>query len=78
MSRRIARLERALGVQLFRRTMRRMEMTPAGALFLARVQPGLELLQQAHDETARTTEGAKGLLRVAYRPTVAVRLRPRC
>ena len=76
MSRQLARLERALGVQLFRRTTRRMEMTSAGAVFLARVKPGLELLQQAHEEALRTTAGTEGLLRVAYRPAVAVHLLP--
>jgi DNA-binding transcriptional LysR family regulator len=54
LSRQIRRLEDELGVQLFRRTRRRVELTQAGALL---VPEATKILKQA-EHTARVAQGA--------------------
>jgi DNA-binding transcriptional LysR family regulator len=63
-SRRVTRLERALGVSLVRRSPRLVTVTEDGAAFRARVGRALELLEDATHElqAARTTP--RGLLRI--------------
>lgn len=79
-SRAVADLETELGVRLFQRTTRRMSLTEAGHLYLARVEPLVEELERAR-ETALAASGApRGLLRltasVTYGQTRIVPLLP--
>ncbi len=56
-SQRIAHLEASLGVALFRRLPRGVQLTPAGAVLLARLGEGLGLIEAALDETRRHRTG---------------------
>lgn len=47
LSHRVANLERELGVKLFARTSRRVELTPAGAAFLPAARQALEAAERA-------------------------------
>ena len=66
LSRQIAQLERALGTQLFVRTQRRVELTPAGRAFAQRIEPILRSLSAAGREVRALAEGQAGHVRVAF------------
>lgn len=71
-SRNVAVLERNLGVQLFRRTTRKLALTEAGEVFRASIGGSLETIQAAIERLA--TDGAEpaGTLRVSLSPTFGV------
>jgi DNA-binding transcriptional LysR family regulator len=66
LSRQIAQLEAALGVALFTRTRRRVELTPAGRLLAERVEPLLRSLSRVPGELRALAEGRVGHVRVAF------------
>jgi DNA-binding transcriptional LysR family regulator len=72
-SRAIADLESALGVRLFQRTTRRMTLTEAGALYLARVEPLTDELRRAQDAVAQVVGPPKGVLRLTASVTFGQR-----
>jgi DNA-binding transcriptional LysR family regulator len=63
-SRRVSRLERALGVSLVRRSPRLVSVTEDGAAFRARVGRALELLEDATHELQAARSTPRGLLRI--------------
>lgn len=65
LSRRIARLEARLGVRLLHRTSRKVALTEAGALFLARCEDLLSRLGDAEAEVSRYAASLTGTLRIA-------------
>lgn len=64
-SRRIARLERELGLQLMHRSSRRLSMTPDGELFLVHCRAMREAARTAHEELARVRAEPRGLVRLS-------------
>jgi len=66
LSRQIAQLEDALGAELFSRTRRRVELTPAGRAFAARIEPVLRSLGAAGRELRSLALGETGHVRVAF------------
>jgi DNA-binding transcriptional LysR family regulator len=66
LSRQIAQLEAALGVRLFNRSSRRVELTQAGAALLERVDPLLASLLRVPADLRAVAEGQVGRLRVAF------------
>jgi LysR family transcriptional regulator, benzoate and cis,cis-muconate-responsive activator of ben and cat genes len=66
LSRQIAQLEASLGVRLFNRSSRRVELTPAGAALLERVDPILASLMRVPSDMKAVAEGQVGRLRVAF------------
>ena len=66
LSRQIAQLEDALGAELFTRTRRRVELTPAGRAFAARIEPVLRSLTAAGRELRALALGETGHVRVAF------------
>ncbi|SDA31655.1 DNA-binding transcriptional regulator, LysR family [Methylobacterium sp. UNC378MF] len=66
LSRLIAELEIGVGVKLFRRTTRTVEVTEAGRAFLAECRIGLDHLERAVTLAQRTATGMAGVLRVGY------------
>jgi LysR family transcriptional regulator, benzoate and cis,cis-muconate-responsive activator of ben and cat genes len=66
LSRRIQRLEREVGVDLFRRTAGGMELTEAGAVFLERAYRIVALSTRAVERAQLASDGEIGHLSVAY------------
>ena len=66
LSRQIAHLEKVLGAQLFVRSRRRVELTPAGRALAERIEPILRSLSAAGRELRALTEGETGHVRVAF------------
>jgi DNA-binding transcriptional LysR family regulator len=72
----VAQLERELGTQLFERQARRVQLTPAGRVFLGHVRSVLIQLADAEREVAETARVGGRVLRVAAFPTAAATLMP--
>jgi DNA-binding transcriptional LysR family regulator len=68
LSRAIRDLERELGVVLFVRTTRRVEITPAGLLLFERARRALAEIDGAVADVQRMTRGSNGGLRLGYGP----------
>ncbi len=68
LSRAIRELEHDLGLVLFVRTTRRVELTPAGAVLLDRSRRALAELDGAIIEARRTADSQHGVLGVGYGP----------
>ncbi|MBV9065104.1 MAG: LysR family transcriptional regulator [Methylobacteriaceae bacterium] len=66
LSRMIGELEERVGVELFRRTTRTVEITEAGKAFLSECRVAIGHLDRAVTIAQRTAEGLTGTLRVAY------------
>jgi DNA-binding transcriptional LysR family regulator len=66
LSRQVAQLEAALGVRLLNRSSRRVELTPAGAALLERIEPVLSTLARVPADMKAVAEGRVGRLRVAF------------
>ncbi len=66
LSRQIQKLERSIGVQLFERDNRRVELTTAGAAFLAEAQRLLALADGAPDLARRISAGSAGTVRIGF------------
>jgi DNA-binding transcriptional LysR family regulator len=70
-SKKLADLERRLGRRLFRRTTRRVELTPAGRQLLVAVAPGLRLLREAEAEVQAFGEKEAPLVTISAPPLLA-------
>lgn len=70
----VAQIEAALDVRLFERTTRRMTLTEAGHLYLERVTPLLEELDQAADEARAVRSEPRGTLRLSASVTFGQRV----
>lgn len=66
LSRQIAQLEAAVGAELFVRSRRRVELTPAGRALAKRIEPVLRSLAAAGREVQALTRGEEGHIRVAF------------
>ena len=70
LSAQVQQLEQELGVQLFRRTTRRVELNEAGAALLQHARAILQLVATAAEETRRVGTGESGRLVISYTPTL--------
>lgn len=70
LSHQIANLERELGVKLFARTSRRVELTQAGQAFLPAARQSLEAADRAAIEAAAAAGEVRGRLAIGVIPTV--------
>lgn len=66
LSRRIAALERAVGVPLFDRIRRRLTLTPAGEVFLAGARELVRRADELTEDTRRAHRGELGVLRIGF------------
>ncbi|PRX97712.1 LysR family transcriptional regulator [Allonocardiopsis opalescens] len=66
LSRQIQKLERSIGVQLFERDRRRVELTAAGAAFLVEARRLLALADGAPDLARRISAGSSGTLKIGF------------
>ncbi|ABL80152.1 MULTISPECIES: LysR family transcriptional regulator [unclassified Nocardioides] len=71
LSQRIANLERELGVALFARTSRRVELTAAGQAFIPPARQCLEAADRAAAEAAAAVGQVRGRLTIGVIPNVA-------
>lgn len=69
-SRRVAELERSLGLPLFVRTTRRVRLTEAGALLFARGQALVDAADEARQQVRGLAANPEGLLRVSLEADV--------
>lgn len=77
LSHQIKQLEEELGTQLVERTNRRVRLTAAGEVFLARAVPILEQIDRAVRETTRMGQGDAGLLVIGVVSTAVCDVLPR-
>jgi DNA-binding transcriptional LysR family regulator len=68
LSRAIRELERELGVVLFVRTTRHVELTPAGSALLERARRALAEIDAAVDDARRAAQPDSGILSIGYTP----------
>jgi DNA-binding transcriptional LysR family regulator len=73
-SRSITGLERALGVELFSRTTRKVSLTNAGAAFYGDVEPHLRALRDAVNDVSDRGQEPSGLLRLSVPGDIAATL----
>jgi len=66
LTQRIQAMERDLGVQLFTRTNKRVELTQAGRLVLAEAQAALTQVQRVQEVAGEAGRGEAGTLRLAF------------
>ena len=66
LSRQIHRLETELGIQLFRRTKRTVELTEAGVAFLREIRQALQQVDTAVQVAQRVARGEVGALRIGF------------
>ncbi|EFH83286.1 transcriptional regulator, LysR family [Ktedonobacter racemifer DSM 44963] len=64
LSRQIRSLEGELGIELFSRVKKRVQLTEAGQEFVSYARQALEALQQGQQAMAELQEGARGLVRI--------------
>lgn len=64
LSQQIRRLEAELGIELFARTTRRVDLTPAGAAYLERARAILTAVDDAAEDARRVAAGAVGHLAI--------------
>lgn len=77
LSQQIKRLEGELGVELFRRTKREVQLTSAGRAFLERARQLLLEVDRAVEATRQASRGVVGRIEVGYVPTAEIRIIPR-
>jgi len=65
-SQRIRQLETEMGVSLFKRHSRQVQLTPAGKAFFDEIRPLLAQLEGAIEACQQVERGTKGLLRVGF------------
>jgi DNA-binding transcriptional LysR family regulator len=73
----IKQLEDELGVPLFRRSKRRVEITRAGEVFLSAAREILLRLQQASAAALQAETGEAGTIRLGFIPTASFHILPR-
>lgn len=71
LSHQIKALEHEIGAQLFARTSRKVELTPAGAAFVAAARVSLDAAARAAADAAAATGIIRGTLTVGVIPTVS-------
>ncbi len=76
LSRQIRQLEERLGFELFRRTSRRVELTDAGAVFLADARTALELLEHGIEQGRRIDRHRSERLTIGFFIGTAMELMP--
>jgi DNA-binding transcriptional LysR family regulator len=77
LSRQIRDLEEELGVELFRRTAKSLELTEAGKIFLNEARAVLLRADEAVQAVRAVAKGARGQVRVGYAPSLTVEILPK-
>ncbi len=77
LSQQIRQLEKELGVELFARTTRKVELTAAGGAFLRHARRALSEASMGAEAAQRAARGELGVLRVGFVDSAAYKLLPR-
>ena len=77
LSRQIRDLEEELGVELFKRTAKSLELTEAGKIFLNEARAVLLRSDEAVQAVRAVAKGARGRVRVGYAPSLTVEILPK-
>jgi DNA-binding transcriptional LysR family regulator len=77
LSRQIRDLEDELGVQLFKRTAKSIELTEAGKIFLNEARAVLLRSDEAVQAVRAVAAGSRGQVRVGYAPSLTVEILPK-
>lgn len=77
LSRQIRDLEEELGVALFKRTAKSIELTEAGKVFLNEARAVLLRSDEAVQTVRAVAQGARGQVRVGYAPSLTVQILPK-
>jgi DNA-binding transcriptional LysR family regulator len=77
LSRQIRDLEEELGVQLFKRTAKSLQLTEAGKLFLNEARAVLLRSDEAVQAVRAVAQGTRGQVRVGYAPSLTVEVLPK-
>jgi LysR family transcriptional regulator, benzoate and cis,cis-muconate-responsive activator of ben and cat genes len=77
LSHQVRDLEEELGVQLFKRTAKSVELTEAGKIFLNEARAVLLRSDEAVQAVRAVAAGARGHVRVGYAPSLTVEILPR-
>jgi DNA-binding transcriptional LysR family regulator len=77
LSRQIRDLEEELGVELFKRTAKSLELTEAGKIFLNEARAVLSRSQEAVQAVRAVSKGGHAQVRVGYAPSLTVEILPR-
>ena len=77
LSRQIRDLEEELGVELFKRTAKSLELTEAGKIFLNEARAVLLRADDAVQTVRAVAKGARGQVRVGYAPSLTVEILPK-
>lgn len=72
----VRKLEKELGIELFQRLGRRIELTAAGEAFLEHVEPALSHLEQARSEALAVRDVERGRVAIGVLPSVGAALLP--
>ncbi|MEM8809911.1 MAG: LysR family transcriptional regulator, partial [Cyanobacteria bacterium P01_G01_bin.38] len=76
LSKQIAGLEKELNVQLFSRTRRTVQLTPAGQALLEGTNPMLLQIDEMIQRVKRTASGQEGALTIGFSDTAAATVLP--
>ena len=77
LSRQIQQLEAELGLKLFTRNARSVELTPGGAVYLAAIRPHLDGLERAATAALAMSRKPAGKVRAGFVSSLAYRMLPR-
>jgi DNA-binding transcriptional LysR family regulator len=77
LSQQVRQLEQELGLSLFNRTKRRVELTPAGRAFLEEVRPVFTQTERAVRTAQRAGRGEIGWLAIGFVPSADLDILPR-
>lgn len=77
LSEQIRQLEARIGTELFRRTKRRVELTPAGQAFAVEAQRTLAQATRAREAAQLAAAGRSGVVRVGFVESAGIRFLPR-
>jgi DNA-binding transcriptional LysR family regulator len=77
LSRQIRDLEEELGVELFKRTAKSLELTEAGKIFLNEARAVLLRSEEAVQAVRAVAKGVSGQVRVGYAPSLTVEILPK-
>ena len=73
----IRQLEDEVGVPLFQRSMRRVEITRAGEVFLITAREVLSMLERSSSAARQAHQGEAGTIRIGFVPTASFAILPR-